>query len=125
MTVSDLRLQCVDGERFKGNAMTDAEFADKIRLEVVLLPVQLELAKSIVATHATTHEPGDGFMTVVPVAEAIRIRTGERGLGAILKSAYPTGFPEYPSEKLAGLENNVVASPNRKQAEKEKLAAAQ
>ena len=50
-----------------------------------LLKAEGEVARvvEVVCTAARTGEPGDGKVFVVPLDDAIRVRTGERGEGAL------------------------------------------
>ncbi|MCD4765765.1 MAG: P-II family nitrogen regulator [Methanosarcinales archaeon] len=59
------------------------DFIPKIRVEIV---VDSELAEQVVETiiqASNTGKIGDGKIFVLPVEEAIRVRTGERGKDAI------------------------------------------
>jgi nitrogen regulatory protein P-II 1 len=59
------------------------DFIPKIRVEIV---VDSELANQVVETiiqASNTGKIGDGKIFVLPVEEAIRVRTGERGNDAI------------------------------------------
>ena len=59
------------------------DFIPKIRIEIV---VDSELADQVVETiiqASNTGKIGDGKIFVLPVEEAIRVRTGERGNDAI------------------------------------------
>jgi nitrogen regulatory protein PII len=59
------------------------DFIPKIKLEIV---VPTDLADKVVDTiqkAANTGKLGDGKIFVVPIEEAIRVRTGERGSDAI------------------------------------------
>ena len=55
------------------------EFTPRIMLEIVLPESRLEKAEKIITSSAWTGRLGDGKMFVLPVEEAIRVRTGERG----------------------------------------------
>ncbi|WP_017381274.1 P-II family nitrogen regulator [Paenisporosarcina sp. TG-14] len=59
---------------FRGNAY-EMEFSAKLKLEMV---VEDHLVEAIL-DYATTGEVGDGKIFIIPVDEAIRIRTKERG----------------------------------------------
>ena len=59
------------------------DFLPKIKIEVVVPDDQLERALEAIATAARTGRIGDGKIFVIPVEEAIRIRTGDRGADAI------------------------------------------
>ena len=59
------------------------DFIPKIRIEIV---VDSELADQVVETiiqASNTGKIGDGKIFVIPVEEAVRVRTGERGKDAI------------------------------------------
>ena len=61
------------------------DFIPKIKIEIV---VESERAEKIVETlqrSANTGKIGDGKIFVLPVEEAIRVRTGEKGTEAIQK----------------------------------------
>ncbi len=69
-------------EIYRG-AEYEVDFVPKIKLEIV---VDDELAPTVVETiarAARTGKIGDGKIFVTPVEEAIRIRTGERGVDAL------------------------------------------
>ena len=69
-------------EVYRGSAYV-VDFVPKIRIEVV---VPDNLASDVVAAvsaAAKTGKIGDGKIFVVPMDEAIRIRTGERGDDAV------------------------------------------
>ena len=51
-------------------------YVKKIKLEIVV-------SDKIISTHAHTGRPGDGKIFVYTVDEVVKIRTGERGEGAI------------------------------------------
>lgn len=60
-----------------------ADCVPRIKIEVVLRDSLVERATDIVVTTAKTGHVGDGKLFIVPVDEAIRIRTGELGKGAV------------------------------------------
>ncbi len=51
----------------------------KLKLEVVVEDKDKPLVVETILKHARTGEVGDGKIFVIPVEEAIRIRTGEEG----------------------------------------------
>ena len=51
----------------------------KAKLEIVVRDQELEKAVDKILLAARTGEIGDGKIFVLPVAEAVRVRTGERG----------------------------------------------
>ena len=60
------------------------DFIPKVKIEIV---VETELVEKVVNTiqkAAYTGKMGDGKIFVIPVEQAIRIRTGERGKDALL-----------------------------------------
>lgn len=59
------------------------EFLPKVKLEVVVLDEDLGRALNTIMIRARTGERGDGKIFVLPVDEAIRIRTGDAGESAI------------------------------------------
>lgn len=59
------------------------EFLPKIRVDVVVLEEELGKALNAIVGAARTGERGDGKIFVLPVENAIRIRTGDDGDSAI------------------------------------------
>jgi len=59
------------------------DFLPKVKIEIVLLPEQVEPAVDAILKAARTGRIGDGKVFVLDVEEAVRIRTGERGADAI------------------------------------------
>jgi len=59
------------------------DFLPKVKLEVVVDDGLVERVVEAIAAAAITGRIGDGKIFVSPVEEALRIRTGERGLDAI------------------------------------------
>ena len=51
----------------------------KLKLEIVVDDTEKPIVVETILKHARTGEVGDGKIFVVPVEEAIRIRTGEEG----------------------------------------------
>jgi nitrogen regulatory protein PII len=51
----------------------------KLKLEIVVDDREVTVVKETILKHARTGEVGDGKIFVLPVEEAIRIRTGEGG----------------------------------------------
>lgn len=85
MTVSEVRgfgRQKGQTELYRG-AEYKVEFVPKVKLEVV---VPEELAARVVdaiAAAARTGKIGDGKIFIYPLQDVVRIRTGEKGPGAI------------------------------------------
>ena len=59
------------------------DFLPKLKLELVLPEERVEGAVKAISEAAWTGKIGDGKIFVLPVAQAVRIRTGERGPDAI------------------------------------------
>ena len=59
------------------------DFLPKIKVEVVLPDDMVEKVTEAIQSAANTGRIGDGKIFVTPVAEVIRIRTGERGPQAV------------------------------------------
>ncbi len=55
----------------------------RLRLELVVPDAQVELIVEAVLRHARTGQPDDGKIFILPYADAIRIRTEERGEAAL------------------------------------------
>ena len=71
-------------ERYRGPKL-DAGFVPKVLLKVCVKPEDKDLAvKTILGAARTGNgEIGDGKIFVYPVAEVIRVRSGESGPGAV------------------------------------------
>jgi nitrogen regulatory protein P-II 1 len=59
------------------------DFLPKVKIEIVLMPEQVEPAVEAILKAARTGRIGDGKIFVLDVEEAVRIRTGEKGQDAI------------------------------------------
>jgi nitrogen regulatory protein PII len=59
------------------------DFLPKVKIEIVLMPEQVEPAVEAILKAARTGRIGDGKIFVLDVQEAVRIRTGEKGADAI------------------------------------------
>jgi nitrogen regulatory protein PII len=64
----------------------------KLRLEVVVDDIDVEVVTGTILRHARTGSIGDGKIFLLPVEEAIRIRTGESG-DDVLQAHEPTEIP--------------------------------
>ena len=69
-------------ERYRGSSLT-VNVRPKLKLEVVVEDKDTALVVEAILKHARTGEVGDGKIFVLPVEEAIRIRTGEGGEGVL------------------------------------------
>jgi nitrogen regulatory protein P-II 1 len=65
-------------ETYRGSSMT-VNVRPKLKLEVVVEEKDKSLVVETILGHARTGDVGDGKIFVLPVEEAIRIRTGEEG----------------------------------------------
>lgn len=85
MSVSELRGR----GRQKGVTMVwrgskySVDLTRKVKIEIVLRDKDLEKVVSIIKEHAYTGKIGDGKIFIIPIEEALRIRTGEKGEKAI------------------------------------------
>ena len=59
------------------------DFLPKLKIEVVLDDAIVERAVQAIQDSARTDKIGDGKIFVVPIEQAIRIRTGEQGPDAV------------------------------------------
>ncbi|MBO4301187.1 MAG: P-II family nitrogen regulator [Desulfovibrio sp.] len=69
-------------EVYRGSTMR-VDCLPKVKVEVVLADTKLEDVLNAVVSVARTGQVGDGKIFVSEVADAIRIRTGERGEAAL------------------------------------------
>ena len=69
-------------EVYRGSEYT-VDFLPKIKLEIVVDEAQLEEASKAIIGAAKTAKIGDGKVFILPVEEAIRIRTDETGAEAV------------------------------------------
>ena len=65
-------------ETYRG-ARVNISLQRKVKVEAVVADLAAESVVGAIAGAARTGEIGDGKIFVIPVEEAIRIRTGERG----------------------------------------------
>jgi nitrogen regulatory protein PII len=85
MTVSEVKgfgRQKGHTEIYRGSEYT-VDFLPKIKLELVLADSQVEAAVAAIVKSAKTGKIGDGKIFVLPVDEAVRIRTEEKGEQAV------------------------------------------
>ena len=69
-------------EIYRGSEYT-VDFLPKIKVEIVVADDRVEAAVKAISKAAKTGKIGDGKIFISPVEEAIRIRTDERGDGAL------------------------------------------
>jgi nitrogen regulatory protein P-II 1 len=85
MTVSEVRgfgRQKGHKEIYRG-AEYIIDFVPKVKIEVVVDDALVRQATEAIAEAARTGQIGDGKVFILPVDEALRIRTGERGEAAL------------------------------------------
>ncbi len=68
--------------RYRG-AEYRVNLLEKVKLEAVVPDAQLDAAIDAIVTVGRTGEVGDGKIFLIPIADAVRVRTGERGEAAI------------------------------------------
>ncbi|QEY35544.1 P-II family nitrogen regulator [Caproiciproducens galactitolivorans] len=61
----------------------DINFIQKIKIELIIQDDQLEEVVDKITENAQTGDVGDGKIFISDVADAVRIRTGERGIAAL------------------------------------------
>jgi nitrogen regulatory protein P-II 1 len=85
MTVTEVRgfgRQKGHTELYRGSEYT-IDFLPKVKVEVVVPDTAVDKVVSAVCSAAKTGSIGDGKVFVLPIGEAIRIRTGEKGESAV------------------------------------------
>ena len=63
----------------RGVGSYSIEMLPKVKLELVVSNADTQKAIDTIIKKARTGDIGDGKIFVIPVADAIRVRTGERG----------------------------------------------
>jgi nitrogen regulatory protein P-II 1 len=85
MTVTEVRgfgRQKGHTELYRGSEYT-IDFLPKVKIELVVADQIVDKVVAAIAAAARTGSIGDGKVFVMPMSEAIRIRTGEKGESAI------------------------------------------
>ena len=85
LTVLEVRgygRQMGHSEIYRGSEYS-VNFIPKVKIELVCADEKVELAISLIVKTAKTGEVGDGKIFVIPVEEAIRVRTNEVGDDAL------------------------------------------
>lgn len=65
------------------DASVDALETDLVKLETVVPATVADQVVEAIQRAATTGRPGDGMVFKIPVADAVRVRTGEHGVTAL------------------------------------------
>lgn len=73
-------------ESYRG-ATTTIFLRPKLKLEIAVDDADVDRTIDAILEHAHTGEPGDGKIFIIPIEEAIRVRTGERG--AVVLAPHP------------------------------------
>ena len=69
-------------QQFRGTTF-EVEFLPKLKIEVVVMDQDVRPVVSAISRSARTGEIGDGKIFIIPVDNAVRIRTGDRGGNAV------------------------------------------
>ena len=85
VTVSEIKgFGKARGEGVEDKIVEDSiGYVEKVKLEIVVPDKIVDAVVDIISTHAHTGRAGDGKIFVYTVDEVVKIRTGERGEGAI------------------------------------------
>jgi nitrogen regulatory protein P-II 1 len=85
MTISEVKgfgRQKGHTELYRG-AEYSVDFLPKVKIQILLSDDKASQVVDLITKTARTGKIGDGKISVIPVEEVIRIRTGERGSDAI------------------------------------------
>ena len=85
MTVTEVRgsgQQKGYTQHYRGAEYT-VNLIQKLKIEIVVSESEAEQVVAAITNGARTGEIGDGKIFLIPVSDAIRIRTGERGADAV------------------------------------------
>ena len=69
-------------QQFRGTTF-EVDFLPKLKIEIVVLDEDVPKMLNVIANAARTGETGDGKIFVLPVENAVRVRTGEDGKNAV------------------------------------------
>lgn len=67
----------------RGGETYEVDMLPKVKIEVVVADADAQRVVDLICGAARTGHIGDGKIFVIPVADAIRVRTGERGEAAV------------------------------------------
>ena len=65
-------------EHYRGSELA-VHLRPKLKIECVVENKDVEIIKEVILRHARTGSVGDGKLFILPVEDAVRIRTGEEG----------------------------------------------
>ncbi len=85
LTISEVRgfgRQKGKSERYRGSEYV-VEFVPKVKIEVIVPDDRVERVVGAIEDAARTGTIGDGKILVSPMGDAVRIRTGKHGEGAL------------------------------------------
>jgi nitrogen regulatory protein PII len=75
---------------YRGTTYTP-DWRTRLRIEIVAPDADVGPIVQAIVTVTSTRRVGDGLVTILPVTEAVRIRTGERGTAAVTSSSVLAG----------------------------------
>ncbi len=67
----------------RGGETYTVDMLPKVKVEVVVSDEEVDAVVKLICDAARTGNIGDGKLFIVPVSDAIRVRTGERGDDAV------------------------------------------
>ncbi|WP_435178730.1 P-II family nitrogen regulator [Halorussus sp. AFM4] len=85
LTVTDVSgrgSQPAKTEQWRGEEYT-VDLHQKVKIECVVADVPAEKVVAAIQEAANTGEPGDGKIFVLPVRDAVQVRTGKSGVDAV------------------------------------------
>lgn len=85
MTISEVKgfgRQRGHKEIYRGTEY-QVDFVPKVKIDLVVSEELADKAVTAITTNANTNKVGDGKIFVMPIEQAVRIRTGESGQDAI------------------------------------------
>ncbi len=85
MTISEVKgfgRQRGHKEVYRGTEY-QVDFVPKVKIEIVIAANMVDKVVATIAENANTQKVGDGKIFVLPLEQAVRIRTGESGQDAI------------------------------------------
>jgi nitrogen regulatory protein PII len=85
MTISEVKgfgRQRGHKEVYRGTEY-QVDFVPKVKIEIVVAAEMVDKVVATIAENANTQKVGDGKIFVLPLEQAVRIRTGESGKDAI------------------------------------------